>query len=191
MIKIFVCTKCKKTFEKKSDYKIHIQQNHCFENVLKKCEYCLNKFNKLELKKHLADQLNVCYFKLQKHLEDERNLCYFKRLYEKKQKEDIIIRAIEDKVDKLTEFYLNQNYAHPQKQNKRKKYSNRVRNLIGSRQKWCCANCSEMFGPVWHVDHVIPLVSKEDNIENENNLQGLCVNCHALKTNQEGIKYNF
>jgi len=69
---------------------------------------------------------------------------------------------------------------------KRKKFSPTVWKEVGFRQKWCCNVCNEMLKPTFELDHIISL---EDNGPDDiNNLQGLCVECHAIKTRDRRLR---
>ena len=129
MNSLFVCEECKKTFDRKDHYELHINKKSNCRMVLSLIDEILNKKE--------TDFLTKVNDK-QTQNTTQNNNCVINIIFTNK---DDILK------DLLT--------TQSKKNNKRKKYSNRVRNLIGSRQKWCCANCSEMFGPVWHVDHVI------------------------------------
>lgn len=95
MINLFTCEKCNKSFEKKSDYKRHIEKkNPCVENVLStqnkngECKYCNKFFNMIELQKHLNDNNNVCHYK---------------------QKESQTVSSLETKLNQLMPILLNPN----------------------------------------------------------------------------------
>ena len=56
---------------------------------------------------------------------------------------------------------------------------------IGFTQRWCCAGCAEMLEPTMEVDHIVPLEQGgKDCLEN---LQLLCVSCHARKSRDERL----
>jgi len=54
-------------------------------------------------------------------------------------------------------------------------------------QGWKCAHCSCMLPPEFELDHIIPLFEGGPD-DYETNSQALCPNCHACKTQLEGIR---
>ena len=69
----------------------------------------------------------------------------------------------------------------------RRKFSTMVWKEVGFRQKWCCNKCRLMLKPTFQLDHIISL--NEDGGEDDiNNLQGLCVDCHATKTRDRRLQ---
>ena len=69
------------------------------------------------------------------------------------------------------------------KRHSRQRPSLRIFKILGSRQKWRCGCCDAPFDSVVEVDHKIPLSRGGTN--DTDNLEILCVRCHALKTQQE------
>lgn len=57
---------------------------------------------------------------------------------------------------------------------------------IGFKQHWCCAGCMAMLEPTMEVDHIIPL--EQGGKDCLDNLQLLCVKCHARKTRDERLE---
>lgn len=58
-----------------------------------------------------------------------------------------------------------------------------VRNTIASLQGYCCKECSRVFGPIFHIDHIRALcLGGEDDLKN---MCALCPNCHAEKTSHD------
>jgi 5-methylcytosine-specific restriction endonuclease McrA len=57
------------------------------------------------------------------------------------------------------------------------------RQVVAAGQQWRCNHCSVLFGPLWHVDHVVPLADGGDDASS--NMQALCAVCHAIKTADE------
>lgn len=52
---------------------------------------------------------------------------------------------------------------------------------------WCCRCGRE---PSKHVDHCIPFINYDDDLaRNEENLYGLCHNCHSEVTTKDEYKY--
>lgn len=68
----------------------------------------------------------------------------------------------------------------------RKKWSPMVWKEVGFRQKWCCNICKEMLKPTFELDHIVAL--QDDGGDSMDNLQGLCVECHARKTMDRRLK---
>lgn len=67
-----------------------------------------------------------------------------------------------------------------------RKISQTVWKQIGFNQKWKCMYCKSILKPTFQLDHIIELeVGGEDTIEN---LQALCVECHAQKTHGMRLK---
>jgi len=62
----------------------------------------------------------------------------------------------------------------------RKSFNRSERNIIASNQDWKCNFCHESFGPLWEIDHMIPL--KFSGTNDMLNLQALCHSCHHFKT---------
>lgn len=54
---------------------------------------------------------------------------------------------------------------------------------VASNQGYRCRNCGKTFGAVYHVDHVRRF--SDGGSDRTSNLQALCPNCHADKTEQE------
>ena len=68
----------------------------------------------------------------------------------------------------------------------RKKWSPMVWKEIGFKQYWCCNICKEILKPTFQLDHIKELADGgPDTIDN---LQGLCVECHARKTRDRRLK---
>lgn len=65
----------------------------------------------------------------------------------------------------------------------------RLRDYIRERDGWVCQICGEPTGRgdgSSHVDHIVPAVSEEDVICDEENLHLLCERCHNAKTGRAG-----
>ena len=75
---------------------------------------------------------------------------------------------------------------------KRKKPSLFVFKTLGERQKWACRTCRDSLQLTCQVDHIVPLAEGGSN--HFDNLQILCVACHARKTTGEtyrrGLRYS-
>ena len=58
-----------------------------------------------------------------------------------------------------------------------------IRTQVAASQKWCCRICMEMLTGIFHIDHTVPLSrGGEDELKN---ITALCVQCHAVKTQNE------
>lgn len=57
--------------------------------------------------------------------------------------------------------------------------------VVAASQKWRCAQCDELLPSSYQVDHRHPLW--DGGSDTLDNLQALCPNCHATKTQKESI----
>lgn len=64
-----------------------------------------------------------------------------------------------------------------------RKVTTTVNLQIGASQSWKCNNCYDQLKSTFHIDHIIPICRGGTNVED--NLQALCVECHAQKTQKE------
>ena len=64
-----------------------------------------------------------------------------------------------------------------------RKVTTTVKLQIGASQSWKCNNCYDQLKSTFHIDHIIPICRGGTN--SEDNLQALCVECHAQKTQKE------
>lgn len=55
--------------------------------------------------------------------------------------------------------------------------------VLGARQQWKCNECQDMLTSTAQVDHIVPL--HEGGTNHDSNLHVLCVECHAMKTQNE------
>ena len=56
-------------------------------------------------------------------------------------------------------------------------------------QDYECKICQNLLPPEWQIDHIVPLFLGGSN--ETTNLQVLCANCHAKKTCEERMQYNY
>ena len=70
---------------------------------------------------------------------------------------------------------------------KRKVFSQSFKNIVGARQKWCCALCGNVFGCKIIYDHIKPLSLGGSN--HHMNIQAICPSCDAEKTYVDNLKY--
>lgn len=57
--------------------------------------------------------------------------------------------------------------------------------VVAARQGWKCSACFQMLPAAYQIDHTVPLCDGgSDNIDN---CTAMCANCHASKTQLEGI----
>lgn len=59
-----------------------------------------------------------------------------------------------------------------------------VKKRVAASQAWKCAACAKVLEATYQIDHRIPLWQGGTN--EPDNLQALCPNCHAAKTQVEG-----
>jgi 5-methylcytosine-specific restriction protein A len=64
-----------------------------------------------------------------------------------------------------------------------RRVTERVKKRIAAAQRWKCAQCDAMLDATYQIDHRIPLWQGGSN--EPDNLQALCPNCHATKTQAE------
>ena len=59
--------------------------------------------------------------------------------------------------------------------------------VVAARQKWLCSNdgCRALLPAAYQVDHTIPLC--DGGVDDISNCTAMCPNCHAEKTQLEGI----
>ena len=67
----------------------------------------------------------------------------------------------------------------------RRRPSLRIFKILGSHQKWRCGSCDTLLDNVAEVDHKTPL--SQGGTNDIDNLEILCVLCHALKTQKECV----
>ena len=63
--------------------------------------------------------------------------------------------------------------------------SSAVTKQIAAAQHWRCRHCDEVLPAAYEIDHATPLWSGGADVMS--NLQALCPNCHATKTQRESI----
>lgn len=73
----------------------------------------------------------------------------------------------------------------PKKKRKRK-LTSADKKRIAAKQGYKCKKCRVGFGVVYHIDHIKP--HSEGGSDRESNLQALCPNCHAEKTEHDRHK---
>lgn len=61
-----------------------------------------------------------------------------------------------------------------------------VGKMVAARQAWRCRLCDAVLPSAYEVDHIVPLWRGGDDAER--NLQALCPNCHAAKTQRESVE---
>ena len=69
---------------------------------------------------------------------------------------------------------------------KRKSISISVQKNVAARQNYNCAICLEVLPSTYNIDHCIPWAVVKNN--DDDNLQALCPNCHAVKTLSDNKK---
>ena len=58
--------------------------------------------------------------------------------------------------------------------------------VVAARQGWTCSNCSQLLPAAYQVDHTVPLC--DGGSDDISNCTAMCANCHAAKTQLEGIE---
>ncbi len=61
-----------------------------------------------------------------------------------------------------------------------------VGKMVAARQAWKCQVCKAVLPPSYEIDHVEPLWRGGGDCAS--NLQAVCPNCHALKTQRESVE---
>lgn len=61
-----------------------------------------------------------------------------------------------------------------------------VGKMVAARQAWRCQLCGAVLPPAYQIDHIEPLW--RGGADAERNLQALCPNCHAAKTQRESVQ---
>ena len=97
------------------------------------------------------------------------------------------------------DWYLHNTYGHHPdvvhfKNSIGKKYTKKIPKRVFSRtmrielayrQRYCCNHCRVLLPPDFEVDHIVPL--EDSGQDHPDNLQCLCVPCHARKTRLERL----
>ncbi|MBN23100.1 MAG: hypothetical protein CL678_17575 [Bdellovibrionaceae bacterium] len=68
---------------------------------------------------------------------------------------------------------------------KRGTVSAAVTRQVAAGQRWTCAGCATLLPAAFQIDHINPLWA--GGADELHNLQALCANCHADKTQKESI----
>ena len=71
----------------------------------------------------------------------------------------------------------------PKRRLKRKEVPERIKKKVAADQEWRCNECKDVLKATYQVDHIVPV--SLDGTNEPSNLQALCPNCHALKTQQQ------
>ncbi len=58
---------------------------------------------------------------------------------------------------------------------------------IAAGQRWKCNACGELLPSAYEIDHIVALADGGSDVVDAGNLQALCPNCHADKTQRERI----
>lgn len=61
-----------------------------------------------------------------------------------------------------------------------------VSKRVAHSQRWACAVCKQLLPSAYQIDHVVALA--DGGADAEHNLQALCANCHADKTQREHVE---
>ena len=57
---------------------------------------------------------------------------------------------------------------------------------VAHSQKWACATCRDMLPSAYQIDHIVALA--DGGADAKHNMQALCANCHADKTQREHLQ---
>ena len=68
----------------------------------------------------------------------------------------------------------------------RRTFTEAVKKQIAARQQWVCSGCKTLLDSTYQVDHSIPLW--KNGRDSPDNATAMCANCHARKTQTEGIE---
>jgi hypothetical protein len=68
----------------------------------------------------------------------------------------------------------------------RRTFTEAVKKQIAARQQWLCSVCSSVLSSTYQVDHSIPLW--KNGLDSPENATAMCADCHAKKTQNEGIE---
>ena len=69
---------------------------------------------------------------------------------------------------------------------KRRHLGESMKKRVGASQEWKCAKCAKLLPATFQVDHVIPhAIGGSDH---PSNLEALCVECHAAKSQSENAR---
>ena len=69
---------------------------------------------------------------------------------------------------------------------KRRRISESVLKQVGAAAKWRCCSCKNLLSCVFELDHRVALQNGGE--DTPDNLQPLCCECHALKTQRERLE---
>ena len=67
----------------------------------------------------------------------------------------------------------------------RRRLTEAQKRIVAAAFRWTCADCEAVLTSTYHIDHIVPLW--EGGADSVDNCQPLCVACHAIKTQVEGI----
>lgn len=68
----------------------------------------------------------------------------------------------------------------------RRKLTEAQKRKVAAAYGWTCNHCEEILASTYHIDHIVPLW--EGGADAVENCQPLCVECHAVKTQEEAIR---
>jgi 5-methylcytosine-specific restriction endonuclease McrA len=68
----------------------------------------------------------------------------------------------------------------------RRTFTEAVKKQIAARQQWVCSVCETLLDSTYQVDHSIPLW--KGGMDSPGNATAMCANCHARKTQAEGVE---
>ena len=150
------CTKCDKTFYNRRDCENHVEK--CKGCHVLQCPTCLKKFSSYSTKSEHIKNVKCKPHEPKQDTKNVQNNVYKCKPPESQQEPD-------------------------EQPIVRKKITATVKLQIGASQSWRCNFCHDQLKSTYHIDHIIPICRGGTNAED--NLQALCVECHAHKTQKE------
>lgn len=78
-----------------------------------------------------------------------------------------------------------QTMDQPTKRRQRRKITVKMIKIMGARQQWKCIECRNLLSDNFEVDHRVPLF--DDGPDCLENMDAICQECHALKTQEENL----
>jgi len=183
------CNKCSKQFSCKSSLTHHSKTCKGIKKI--HCESCLKVFaskqSKWWHKNHVKCEPRVAVVPETLKEENERLQNTIKALTTTSGKQLVEIKLKDKEIEnykKEIETFMNQpNQPKAKIKPKRGFVTSAIRTQVAASQMWCCRICTEMLTGIFHIDHTVPLsFGGEDKLEN---VTALCVQCHAVKTQNE------